>query len=429
MHHETTPDITRKKLRAQAVSLFKAGVKAADPAPAVMRALDAAPLPDLVDGRHILIAIGKAACAMMEQALRHVPPANTSIALTVTNYENARDITGCTVIAAGHPAPDENGVRAANAVHQLLADARPHDHVLCLLSGGGSALLCAPKPGLTLADKAAVNGILLSHGFDITATNLVRQHLSTLKGGGLTRAASPATVRSLIVSDVVGDDVRAIASGPTARPLGAAQEAVEVLQNRDVWAQLPASVRRVLRQNNALPPRDRQVLNTLICSNRQSIDAIAAAASAFSPTIVSDRLQGDVATAADAIVARIQNGDRGTRALIWGGETTVTITGSGKGGRNQELALRVAQGLAGLRGHWVFLSGGTDGRDGPTDAAGGLVDWQTLARLRANNQTLSAALANNDSYHALAAANDLLITGATGTNVADVQIFLEMATS
>jgi len=416
--------MTRNERRARVISLFKAAIAAADPARAVRRELTTRPLPRPGSGRLLVVALGKAAGAMMSETLKHVVAGANVRALAVTNYENATEIDGCTVFAAGHPEPDENGHKAARAVTDFMTGAGADDRVLCLISGGGSALLPAPRAGISLGDKIATNAILLSHSFDITEINLVRQQLSTLKGGGLARLAAPAPVRSLIISDVIGDDLSAIASGPTSPPLGTPEDAVRLLKSREIWPHLPQPVRSLL--DAAKPPAGLLggQINSLVCSNNQSLRAVAAAATGISARIVTDRLSGDVRDAADTIAAVILNDPAAPRLLIWGGETTVTLRGNGVGGRNQELALHVARRLGALKGDWVFLSGGTDGRDGPTDAAGGLVDNETLSRLQRAGVDLDAKLADNDSYHALKSSADLLMTGPTGTNVADVQIFL-----
>ncbi len=345
-------------------------------------------------------------------------------AIVVTNHENARPLPGATVHAAGHPVPDENGARAAEAVEALLAFASPADRVIALISGGGSALLPAPVAGLTLGDKAEVNRLLLASGFEITEMNLVRQQLSRLKGGGLLRVAAPAPVTAYILSDVIGDDLRVIASGPTVAPIGTRVEARALLTARGVWARLPAAVQAVLDRDDAPGPDLPAARNILIGSNRKSLDAIVATAGPEA-SIVNDHLTGDVGDAAGVIVAAAENADPDrAHCLVFGGETTVILRGQGLGGRNQELSLRVALAMPDLCRDWVFLSGGTDGRDGPTDAAGGIVDAGTAARIRASGGDPSALLADNDSHAALALAGDLLVTGASGTNVADVQVLL-----
>jgi len=413
-------------LRDELTGIFLAGVAAADPEAAVDRALKAVPLPvPTPGGRLILLAVGKAAHGMLRAARAHVAPGVDPVCLAVTNYENHAEIPGVRCFAAGHPVPDENGLRAGAAVARIVADAGEGDHIVALISGGGSALLPAPVEGVTLADKAAVNRLLLASGADIEDTNIVRQALSTLKGGRLLRMAAPARLRSLILSDVVGDDLRVIASGPTISPISDRAGARAVLERLGVWDQMPQAAKTVLMQDLPRPPLPKADA-ALIGSNAISVAAMAQAAKRDAVQVVAP-LTGMVGDAARSVldVARIA---RPGTAMLFGGETTVIVTGNGRGGRNQELALRVAL-LAeeqGFDGDWMFLSGGTDGRDGPTDAAGAIVDQNTLTRMRAAGADPIALLANSDSYAALAASGDLLMTGATGTNVADLQIFLKL---
>ncbi|MCB1334740.1 MAG: DUF4147 domain-containing protein [Roseivivax sp.] len=413
---------TQPSLRQTARTLFDAAVAAADPAAALHRALARAPLPRPgPGGRLIAIAVGKAAPAMMTALLEHVT--TPCEALVVTHHENGATVPGAHVMRAGHPVPDAAGLAAGEAVMALLRAAGAQDRVVALISGGGSALLPAPVQGVTLADKQAVSRVLLGGGLDITEMNLVRQQLSQLKGGGLLRLAAPAPVTGYLLSDVIGDDLRVIASGPTVGPVGTRAEAVALLQSRGLWQALPEAARQALSGGGDTGPLPAAV-NTLICSNRQSLEAMRAAAHGMSAGIVTDTLTGDVAEAAARIVASFSE-PKAPRAWLFGGETTVVLRGTGRGGRNQELALRVAQAMpAETRCDWVFLSGGTDGRDGPTEAAGGLVDSGTVGRIAAAGGNLAALLANNDSHAALALAGDLLITQATGTNVADVQVLL-----
>jgi hydroxypyruvate reductase len=260
-----------------------------------------------------------------------------------------------------------------------------------------------------------VSKLLLAGGYSITEMNLVRQHLSRLKGGGFLR--TKATVDAYILSDVIGDDLRVIASGPTTEPIGTRAQAMALL--RPIWGDLPKSVQTHLMQPALEIPSHPPAQNHLIGSNRLSLNAILQAAPQGAQ-IVNDALIGDVFDAAQLIAQAARNAPKGAQCLIFGGETTVTLRGTGRGGRNQELALRVAMELQGFDREWVFLSGGTDGRDGPTDAAGGIVDAGSLARMT----TPLAHLANNASYDALLSSDDLLMTGGTGTNVADVQIML-----
>lgn len=408
-------------LRDEAGALFAAACRAADPRLALRQALQGNPLPcPDPGGRLLVVAVGKAAIPMAETALDLAGPQVAS-AIVVTNRENARPVKGARVHAAGHPVPDEGGGAAVLALEALLHGASAADRVVALISGGGSALLPAPVEGVTLQDKAEVSRILLASGFDIGRINLVRQALSRLKGGGLLRAAAPAPVSAYILSDVIGDDLRVIASGLTVAPVGPRSEARHLLRQAGIWPQLPRSVQMALSrpdQDGVLPP----AANVLIGSNRKSLDAVVAAAGPGA-VIAHDALTGDVVQAAGRIIAAAR-GPGQARCLVFGGETTVTLCGTGLGGRNQELALRVALSMPDLGRDWVFLSGGTDGRDGPTDAAGGVVDAGTAGRLRAAGVEAQALLDNNDSHRALSLSGDLLITGATGTNVADVQILL-----
>ncbi len=414
-------------LRTRARAIFDRAVAAADPARALAQGLSAHPLPQPgPGGRTLLVAIGKAAPAMMHEALQHVRGPHQ--ALVITHYENQMTVTGAQILRAAHPVPDENGLLAGKAVIELLAQARPQDQVVALISGGGSALVPAPVPGIGISDKAEFNALLLASGLDIVRMNLIRQQLSQLKGGGILRHAAPAPVTSYILSDVIGDDLRAVASGPTVAPIGSHADARRACIEADIWHQLPDTVRRFLDQS--LPPADppRPGVNVLVGSNRHSLRAaLAEAADGFDARIVSDAMIGDVEDAArDIVRACCATPPDAPRALLFGGETTVRLQGDGLGGRNQELALRVARLLSRSRSgaDWVFLSGGTDGRDGPTEAAGGLVDPQSLDRIRGAGLRVETLLARNDSHTALQAAGDLLVTGATGTNVADIQCLL-----
>ncbi|EBA11511.1 glycerate kinase type-2 family protein [Roseobacter sp. CCS2] len=388
--------------RDEVQRIFGAGVAAADPFAAVQSGLDDVPVPALI------VAVGKAARLMAKAALARFAGVQC---LVVTNYENAADLAGAAVMAAGHPVPDQNGADAAQAVIAALHAAE--GPVLALISGGGSALLPAPAGNLTLADKARVNDLLLGSGLDIVAMNLIRQQLSDLKGGGFLRHAAPQPVTALILSDVIGDDLSAIASGPTVGPIGTVLDAVSLLQEAGLWAELPIVVRTHLQTAGAPDPLP-EAKNLLVGSNEKSVTAMKAAAG--KAHVIATPIEGDVAQAARLICDQAVIG-----TTVWGGETTVVLRGNGRGGRNQELALRIALEAA-RRGwtRWTCLQGGSDGRDGPTDAAGGLVDQDTLGKIG----DLDGLLANNDSYAALKEAGDLLMTDATGTNVADLGVMI-----
>ncbi|MGB3406145.1 MAG: DUF4147 domain-containing protein [Jannaschia sp.] len=393
-------------MRDDLIEIFNAGLRRADPAAAVAEALDGARRPDLI------LAIGKAACAMARAALARFP---ATACLIVTNPENAGAVPGADVMLGGHPVPDAGSLAAGEALLAAAGALASGHHCLVLISGGGSALAVAPVEGVGLAEKAELSRLLLGAGLDIKAMNLVRQNVSRLKGGGLARALAPATAEALILSDVVDDDLAAIASGPMVPPLGDAAAARAVLEAAGLWDRTPLSCQAALRRpgSSATPI----VPCTLVGSNRLSAEAMLAAAPGAHLDPVP--LEGDVAEAA----MRVSRAARTREGLtLWGGEPTVLQRGQGRGGRNQELALRVAVALRGIGRPWAFLSAGTDGRDGPTDAAGAIVDDGTLARAAAAGLDIEARLADNDSYPVLAASGDLLMTGGTGTNVADLQI-------
>lgn len=385
-----------------------AAVVTADPYAAVQAHMPSFSSPPLV------IAFGKAAVRMAQAAGDTLGGLDDPI--IVTNPENAKDVTGAAVYAAAHPVPDAVGLQASRHVAQALRNAAPGRPILCLISGGGSSLLPAPTPPLTLHDTAQVNAALLASGADIRTMNLARQQLSDFKGGGLlTYAKGPVT--SLILSDVIGDDISAIASGPTAPPLGTRADAKRIVMDLGLWDDMPQTV-----QTHLGSPQSKAsgvaANNILIGSNAISLRAMARAMP--DATCHSAPLEGNVTEAA-AWVAGLPKG-----AHVFGGETTVVVTGTGKGGRNQDMALRVAL-LAeeqGWQGPWLYLQAGSDGRDGPTDAAGGMVDEDTLQKIRKAGIDPAAALANNDAYTALKAADALLVTGGTGTNVADFGVLI-----
>ncbi len=446
----------REPLREHARAIFAAALRAADPGAATRRALSALAArhngggpPWSRDGSLSVIAIGKAALAMVKAAMATLPSelfAQPPIA--VVNSENASSAElldlDAEVFVAGHPIPDEVGVRAADRIESVLLGLDEESAVLLLLSGGGSALLPAPPPGVSLADKQRITELLLAAGSEIHELNTVRKHLSRLKGGGFARAAAPAAVEALIVSDVYDDDESTIASGPVTPDSTTFADALDVLARRGVLDTAPRSVVEHLRRGDrgeieetlALgDDRLQRVRTQIIGSNRRSLRAarVAAESLGYTTSTLPDAVVGEARDAAGRFVAALEDERSGSRALLGGGETTVTLRGCGRGGRNQELALAVAlggsAGGSASRSAWAFLSAGTDGRDGPTDAAGAIVDGKTLARGRAAGVDPEAALAENDSYRFFAASGDLFITGGTGTNVADLQILLTSDTA
>jgi hydroxypyruvate reductase len=440
------------QLRADARAIFRAGVEAADPGAAVKSSLRFAPGGGiLVAGKEVsppgtlrALAVGKAASTMARALVESVPPSLfPGPGIVVVNDENREDVERFLVMASGHPLPDARGEAAAREVERYVSGAWPEDGLLVLLSGGGSALLPAPAEGLVLQEKIQTTKLLLECGASIQEVNTVRKHLSRLKGGGLAARAQPAAVETLLLSDVAGDDLSSIASGLTAPDPTTYEDAREVLVRRGIWDKIPVSARarieKGLRGEIPETPKEgnkifARVENRIVGSNRLSLDAAASKAAelGYRVEIASRELVGEARGAALSLAQFFLEPSRrafpstGPMALLAGGETTVTIRGSGRGGRNQELALALCLEMARLAAPlaWAFLSGGTDGRDGPTDAAGGIVDSETLERGKRLGLDPVRALDENDSYPFLSNAGDLLKTGPTGTNVADLQIFL-----
>ena len=341
-------------------------------------------------------------------------------------------------LLAGHPVPDEAGRRAAEEVESLARGLGENDLLLLLVSGGASALLPAPVEGLTLDDKARTTAALLRAGATITELNTVRKHLSRLKGGGLARTAFPARVACLALSDVIGDAPSTIASGLAAPDPTTYGHAVEVLERKGVRAMVPAAVLRHLeagargeRPETPKPgdPLFRRVAFAVVGSNRLSLDAAAREArrQGLRPLVLTTRLEGEAREVARALVAVLRECVEAGRpasppvCLLAGGETTVTVTGGGRGGRNQELALAAAEPLASFPVPAVVASLATDGVDGNSDAAGGVTDDRTLARAEALGLAPAPAfLAENDSRSFLGPLGELILTGPTGTNVMDL---------
>lgn len=420
-----TPEMTANpfaKQRQILADLFDIAIRAADPKGAVIAALKDNPtLARTSDKVHIL-ALGKAAIPMIEAVRDQLANRQTGQELAITNYENTPENVAFRVLGAGHPVPDANGLAAGVEAVALLEQAGPGEQVIVLISGGGSALLPCPLDGVSLQQKADVTTFLLKCGADILEINEVRRALSKLKGGGMVALAAPAQISALILSDVPGDDLASVASGPTVTGSTNVKAAMAILDKYQLRQKVSPAIRTAL----ALPhqPIAEQAQNYLIGSNPISVAATLEAAQQFGTVLhLCAWLDGDVREATMVLVDALEKADENT-LIICGGETTVQVAGSGIGGRNQELALRVALEAKRrkLPENWLMLSGGTDGRDGPCDAAGAITDPQTLARMTAANIDAEAMLANSDSYHALLASDDLIFTGGTGTNVADIQI-------
>jgi len=387
------------------------------------------------EGQLLVVGFGKAS-ARMAAALERILGARIDVGLVVT-ADGYKVPTGrVEVVEAAHPVPDARGFAAAQRIAELVSGARGGDLVIVLISGGGSALFTLPAEGLSLQDLMRTSELLLRSGAKIQEMNAVRKHLSQVKGGELLRLAHPARVISLILSDVPGDPLDSIASGPTAPDHTTFQDAARILHRYGVWEKVPEAVRaRIgagLRGEAPETPKPgdpvfARVRNVIVGSGRTAAEAALEAGTrlSFHGYSLTTTLEGEAREVGKVFSSLARELVRFGRPvvppalLVAAGETTVTVRGKGKGGRNQELALSAALGIEGLPGV-ALLSLGTDGRDGPTDAAGGLVDGGTVARMRAAGVDPEGALAENDSYPALKAACDLLVTGPTGTNVADL---------
>jgi hydroxypyruvate reductase len=427
-------------LREAARAVFDAALRAADVHPLVRRALRDVALP--ARGRVLVVGAGKASGAMAAAA-EDVLGDRIADGLVVVKDGYRAPTTRVRLEEAGHPVPDARGEAAAREIRRLAEAAGPEDLLLALVSGGGSALTPAPVPPITLADKQAMTRLLLAAGASINQLNAVRKHCSLLKGGQLARAAAPARVHALLLSDVIGDPLDVIASGPTAPDASTFADALAILERFGLRSRAPASIRDRLERGarGEIPetpkpddPIFRGVTNTVIGNNRLVVDAAAARARAlgFAPHVLTRALEGEAREAAGRLVglAREIRGGRGPVAapacLIAGGETTVTVRGGGAGGRCQEFALAAALALEGVEGV-VALAAGTDGTDGPTEAAGALADGGSVERARALGHDPRARLDDNDSNAVLTALGDLVVTGPTNTNLLDLYLLLVAA--
>jgi len=345
------------------------------------------------------------------------------------------------ILEAAHPVPDGRGVKATKHILSLVHSLTQHDFLIVLLSGGASSLLCAPSAGLTLADKQRTTRSLLRSGAAIHDMNVVRKHLSAIKGGQLAHA-TPATILTLIISDVLGDDLADIGSGPTIPDFSTFQDARDILKHYEIWTKVPMAVQRHFKKGLAgripetLKPTRRRISRNrhiVLANNHHAIEGVATAAGRLklSPFILPIPLQGEAREIGSILgsfardLVEFGNPVRRPGCLIAGGEPTVTVKGKGKGGRAQECVLAAAQELAGLQK--VFVAGfGTDGTDGPTDVAGALVDGKTSERASRKELDISRFLDNHDSYHFFKNVGGHIITGPTGTNVNDIYLILAL---
>ncbi|MEW6615853.1 MAG: glycerate kinase [Thermodesulfobacteriota bacterium] len=442
-----------KQMRSEAEAIFRHCIKAVDPYMAVKRflrldgkklilGLKDRPLSefDLNGYDRIFIVGGGKATAPMARAVEELLGKQISRGMINVKYGFTENLACTEIIEAGHPLPDHNGVAGTREILGLLEGASENDLVFSLISGGGSALLTQPGGKITLQEKQEVTRSLLACGAGIDEINTVRKHISSSKGGQMARTAYPATVVNLMLSDVVGDKMDVIASGPFVSDSSTYKDALDILKKYDL-KEIPPSVREHLEDGSGerLPetPKDGdpifdRVFNMIVGSNILALEAAGEEAKTlgYEVIILSSMMEGEtkeVAVVHSAIAKEILKTCRPIpppACLITGGETTVTIKGKGLGGRNQEFCLSAAIDLAGLPPRVVILSGGTDGNDGPTDAAGAVVDPFTVNRGKDAGIHAERFLEDNDAYHFFEKTGDLLITGPTNTNVMDVRLVL-----
>lgn len=401
--------------------------------------------------RLLIIGFGKASYYMARTVCEELDGQMEASGAVITKYGHAKSreenmaaevqpatMNAIRVFEAGHPVPDRNGMAATREVMKMVQGSDDKTLILCLVSGGGSALLVSPYEGMSLSDKQSVTNLLLRAGADIIELNTVRKHLSRVKGGRLAQIAFPAEIISLMISDVIGDRLDVIASGPTAPDTTTYHDAIAVIDKYGLTGKIPDNVMNILdRGRDGLIPETpsdedkifRNIQNIIVGSNRKAIEAARSRAGeiGIDAVVLSSEITGEARDVGRWLAEKareVKRENRGRPAcLISGGETTVTVTGSGLGGRNTEMALSFALEIAGTEGI-TMLSAGTDGTDGPTDAAGAIVDGQTVAQARNSGLNPDAFLDNNDSYNFFKAVDSLLITGPTGTNVMDLQIIV-----
>jgi hydroxypyruvate reductase len=426
------------QLRRHALRIFRAALDAADPGEAILRRLRRYNLRRFQSV--FVVGAGKAG-ASMAAALERVPGLRIAGGLVNVKYGHTARLRRVELCECGHPVPDENGLAGAKRIAEIARQAGSRDLLLGVISGGASALLPLPADGISLADKQAATEALLACGADIHELNTIRKHLSAIKGGQLARLAWPATVITLVLSDVIGDDLDVIGSGPTVPDRSTFAQALAIVRRYGLVERVPGPVRERLERGAAggieeTPrpgdPAFARVRNVIVGSNRIAVDAAARASRAlgYRTLVLSTMVEGETREVArvHAAIAREMRASghpvKPPACLISGGETTVTLcAGHGMGGRNQEFVLAAARAVAGME-NVVVLSAGTDGGDGPTDAAGAIADGRTVARASEKGLNAAEALARNDSYHFFEPLGDLIRTGPTGTNVMDVHVVM-----
>jgi hydroxypyruvate reductase len=424
-------------LRDAGLQIFRAALRAGDVRPLVARAVDSV---DLSRHRRILVVGAGKASGAMARALEEILGDRISGGLVVVKDGHTARTRKIKLVEAGHPIPDERGLRATNEILALARSAGADDLVIVLVSGGGSALTPCPAPPITLKEKQALTGLLLAAGANIKELNAVRKHCSLFKGGRLAQAASSASVLSLILSDVIGDPLNAIASGPTAPDQTTFKDALAILGRFGLRDKAPRAVVKHLERGargeipetpKADDPLFRRVQNRIIGNNALVVEAALRMAEriGFHAHLLTRSLEGearDVAKEFSKRALKVRTSGKPVAlpaCLIAGGETTVTVRGKGLGGRCQEFALAAALELHGMKDVLV-LAAGTDGSDGPTHAAGALADGETVSRGQSRNLDARYSLDANNSYRFFSALGDLITTGPTNTNLLDLYLLL-----
>ncbi|MCD4675018.1 MAG: glycerate kinase [Desulfobacula sp.] len=444
----TSKTLLLQKMRQDAVEIFYKGLAAVDPKTCIHRCCRLEDNVFTVNNRAydldkfeqiIVLGAGKAG-ASMACALEEILQDRITAGMVIVKYDHVENLERISLVEAGHPMPDKNGVAGAQKLLKTAQKADDKTLVICLISGGGSALMTLPAQGLTLEDKQQATGVLLGCGATIHEINTIRKHLSRIKGGLLAKAVYPAPMICLVLSDVIGDDLDIIASGPCVADPGTFEQCIEIIKTYNIKDQLPKTILQHLKKGSRglFPetpkkgdPVFENIFHTIIASN---IDALLNAEKKaghlrYNTQILSSMIEGetiDVAAVHTAIAGQILATGHPLKTpacILSGGETTVTIKGAGKGGRNQEFALACALKIKDLE-HIVILSAGTDGTDGPTNAAGAIVDHTSVQRAMDTGLIPEQFLKDNNAYPFFDHISDLFKTGATNTNVMDLRIML-----
>ena len=442
-----------EQLRADAKDLLMHGIEAADGYQVIQNNLFLDKEKLIVSGikgerveydlrkyrRILVIGFGKVA-GIMACALEGILANHIADGVVIVKHGFRVDLEKIQIVEAGHPIPDANSISGARQITRLLADTFPDDLVVCLISGGGSSLCALPSEGITLTDIQTITQSLLKSGADVIEVNTIRKHLSQIKGGQLARLAYPASTLSLFISDVIGDRIDTIASGPTAPDTTTFRDAHDILKKYDLLKSAPVSITTRIKTGieggiQDTPKTDepvfQQTRNIIVINNLTALRAIATKArhGGYNTIVLSSMIEGETRQVAKVYATLIKDLIDAPHPMptpacvVAGGEMTVRVTGKGHGGRNGDFCLALVPLISG-RTRVVVLSAGTDGIDGSTDAAGGIIDGTTFSRIQGLGLDVATALANHDSYSILSKSGDLLKTGPTRTNVSDIQLIL-----